>query len=127
MWYTFHRNSYIGEVVMKNKKITMIFLPIIVIIFIIIFSISIYKSNNERKIINKIEAQISNGSYEEAIESINQYKNNEILILYKNILKDFLEIKNEGNIDKVKEKLDSFKEQYDKYLSNEILVKPKRR
>ena len=73
---------------MKNKKITMIFLPIIVIIFIIIFSISIYKSNNERKIINKIEAQISNGSYEEAIESINQYKNNEILILYKNILKD---------------------------------------
>ncbi|MDY4251688.1 L,D-transpeptidase family protein [Clostridium sp.] len=105
---------------MKNKKITMIFLPIIVIIFIIIFSISIYKSNNERKIINKIEAQISNGSYEEAIESINQYKNNEILILYKNILKDFLEIKNEGNIDKVKEKLDSFKEQYDKYLSNEI-------
>lgn len=105
---------------MKNKKITVVLLSIIAIILIIIFSISVYKNNNERKMINKIEAQISNGSYEEAIESINQYKNNEMLTLYRNILEDFLEIKNEGNIDKAKEKVDSFKEKYDSYLNNEI-------
>lgn len=105
---------------MKNKKITVVLLSIIAIILIIIFSISVYKNNNERKMINKIEAQISNGSYEEAIESINQSKNNEMLTLYRNILEDFLEIKNEGNIDKAKEKVDSFKEKYDSYLNNEI-------
>ena len=105
---------------MKNKKITVVLLSIIAIILIIIFSISIYKNNNERKMINKIEVQISNGSYEEAIESINQSENNEMLTLYRNILEDFLEIKNEGNIDKAKEKVDSFKEKYDSYLSNEI-------
>lgn len=105
---------------MKNKKITVVLLSIIAIILIIIFSISVYKNNNERKMINKIEAQISNGSYEEAIESINQSENNEMLTLYRNILEDFLEIKNEGNIDKAKEKVDSFKEKYDSYLNNEI-------
>lgn len=104
---------------MKNKKITVVIASIIAIIFIIIFSISVYKNNNEKNMINKIESQIANGSYEEAIESINQSKNNEMLTLYKNILEDFLEIKNEGNIDKAKDKIDKFKENYNSYISNE--------
>ncbi|MCF0147089.1 MAG: hypothetical protein HUJ77_01690 [Clostridium sp.] len=105
---------------MKNKKITIVIASIISIILIVIFSISIYKNNNERNMINKIEEEIANGNYEEAIESINKSENNEILISYKDILVDFLDLKNESNIDNAKEKVRNFKEKYDSHLSNEI-------
>ncbi len=108
---------------MKNKKITVLLVSIIAIIFITIFSISIYKNNNENKLINKIETQILSGNYEEAIESINQSKNNEMLTLYKNILEEYLEIKDEDNINRAKEKIESFKEKYSNYLSREIFNK----
>lgn len=108
---------------MKNKKITIVITSIISIILVVIFSISIYKNNNEKNIINNIELHITNGEYEEAIESINQFKNSEKLTLYRSILEDFIEIKNESNTHKEKEKIDGFKEKYNSYLSNEIFNK----
>lgn len=105
---------------MKNKKILVATVCILVITFIIIFSISIYKNNNGQKVINKIETLISNGDYDEAIKSINETKSNEILTLYKNILEDFLQIQNQSDIAKSKEKISIFKEKYVNYLSNKI-------
>lgn len=105
---------------MKNKKILVATVSILLITFIIIFSISIYKNNNGKKVINKIETLISNGDYDEAIKSIDETKSNEILTLYKNILEDFLQIHNESDIAKSKEKISIFKEKYVNYLSNKI-------
>lgn len=105
---------------MKNKKVTVAIVSIITILLIIIFTISVYKNNNKKNMLNEIETQISEGKYEKAIELINQSESNELLTLYKNILEEFLEIKNESNIDNTKEKIISFKEKYYEYLKNEI-------
>ena len=105
---------------MKSKKITVAIVSIITILLIIIFSISVYKNNNKNNMLNDIETQISEGKYEEAIELINESESNEVLTLYKNILEEFLEIKNESNIDNTKEKISIFKEKYNEYLKNEI-------
>ena len=104
---------------MKNRKNIMAIVSILVIIVISTFSIFIYKDNNEKKIINEIEAQILNGDYENAIVAINEAKSNERLTLYKNILEDFLDIKNESNIRKVKQKLDEFKDKYKDNLNDD--------
>lgn len=108
---------------MKNKKIIVAIVSILVIIFILTFGLFVYRGNNEKKLINKIEMLILNGDYEEAIKSIEETKNSEILTLYKNILEDFLDIKDEGNIETAKEKIGSFKDKYSSNLSNEVLKK----
>lgn len=105
---------------MRNKKITIAITSILAIILIL--SISVYKTNNENKLINRIETQILNGHYEEAVKLINE-SNNENMTLYKNILEDFLLIKGESNIKKSKEKIDIFKEKYANDLNNKVFSK----
>ena len=105
---------------MRNKKITIAITSILAIILIL--SISVYKTNNENKLINRIETGILNGHYEEAVELINE-SNNENMTLYKNILEDFLLIKGESNIEKSKEKIDIFKEKYADDLNNKVFSK----
>ncbi len=105
---------------MKNKKIIIAITSILAIILIL--SISVYKTNNENKLINRIETGILNGHYEEAVELINE-SNNENMTLYKNILEDFLLIKGESNIEKSKEKIDIFKEKYANDLNNKVFSK----
>ena len=105
---------------MKNKKYIMIIASIISLIFIITLGISIYKSNEEKKIVRTIENFISNGNYEEALENINTYKEKIDLNLYKNIINDFLEIREENDINNLEDKLNKFKEAYSDNLSIEI-------
>ncbi|MGG7214257.1 L,D-transpeptidase family protein [Clostridium nigeriense] len=108
---------------MKNKKYRVLIVSILVIIVILTFSFFIYKAKKETKVINKIETLILNGDYEEAIKSIYESKDSEVLILYKNILEEFLKVKDESNIEKSKEKVNSFKEKYNSNLNNEIFSK----
>ena len=105
---------------MKNKKYIMIIASIISLIFIITLGISIYRSNGEKKIVRNIENFISNGNYEEALENINTYKEKIDLNLYKNIIKDFLEIREENDINNLEDKINKFKEAYSDSLSIEI-------
>ena len=105
---------------MKNKKCIMIIASIICLIFIITLGISIYRSNGEKKIVRNIENFISNGNYEEALENINTYKEKIDLNLYKNIIKDFLEIREENDINNLEDKINKFKKDYSDSLSIEI-------
>jgi L,D-peptidoglycan transpeptidase YkuD (ErfK/YbiS/YcfS/YnhG family) len=121
--YTLNVHLFTEEVVMKNKKYMVSIVSILVIIVILTFSFFMYKAKKETKVINKIETLILNGDYEEAIKSIDEGKDSEILILYKNILEEFLEVKDESDIEKSKEKINSFKEKYKSNLNNEIFSK----
>lgn len=85
---------------MKKKKYMVLIVSILVIIVILTFSFFIYKAKKETKVINKIETLILNGDYEEAIKSIDEGKDSEVLILYKNILEEFLKVKDESNSEK---------------------------
>ena len=105
---------------MKNKKYIMIIASIISLIFIITLGISIYRSNGEKKIVRNVENFISNGNYEEALENINTYKEKIDLNLYKNIIKDFLEIREENDINNLEDKINKFKKDYSDSLSIEI-------
>jgi len=104
---------------MKNRRSIIAIVSILIIIVISTFSIIIYKDNNEKKVINKIETQILNGDYQEAIIAINEVKSNDILTLYKNILEDFLEVKDESNIRKLEGNLEEFKDKYKDNLNND--------
>ena len=105
---------------MGNKKYIMIIASIISLIVILTFSFSVYKSSEEKKIIKTIENYIASGNYEEALKTINDTKENKGLYLYENILKDFLEIREENDINNLEEKLNEFKQNYSDSLSNEI-------
>lgn len=108
---------------MNSKRIITVIVSILVIIVIFTFSIFMYKGSNENKVINKVETLILNGDYKEAIESIDEAKSSEILTLYKNILEDFLEIKDESDVEKFKDKIGSFKDKYINNLNNEVFNK----
>ncbi|MGG7144492.1 L,D-transpeptidase family protein [Clostridium nigeriense] len=108
---------------MKNKKYMVSIVSILVIIVILTFSFFMYKAKKETKVINKIETLILNGDYEESIKSIDENKDSEVLILYKNILEEFLNIKDESNIEKSKEKVNGFKDKYNSNLNNQVFSK----
>lgn len=108
---------------MNSKRIIAVIASILVIIVIFTFSIFMYKGSNENKVINKVETLILNGDYEEAIKFIDEAKSSEILTLYKNILEDFLEIKDESDVEKFKDKIDNFKDKYISKLNNKVFSK----
>lgn len=105
---------------MKNKKYIVMITSIISLIIIMTLGISTYESNKEKKIVKNIENFISDGNYKEALENINSYEENIDLNLYRNIINDFLEIKEENDINNLEDKLNKFKESYSNNLSSEI-------
>ncbi|MDV4151684.1 hypothetical protein R0131_12700 [Clostridium sp. AL.422] len=108
---------------MNRKRSIVVIVSILAIIAILALGVSIYKNNNEKKAINNIEELISNGEYEEAIKFIDETKSSEILILYKNILRDLLEIKDNNDMKKTTDKVNSFKNKYATNLKNSIFSK----
>lgn len=108
---------------MKDKKYIIIIASIISLIVILSFSFSIYKINSEKKLVKNIENFIASGKYEETLNYINDDNKNEKLILYKSIIKDFLELKEENNFNNLENQLNKFKESYKENLSSDIFNK----
>lgn len=105
---------------MKNKKYVIIIASIISLIVILTFSFSIYKSNSEKKIVRNIENFIVSGNYEDALKAINNSNENGNLNLYKDIIEEFLAIKEEKNFNNLEDKLNKFKETYRENLNTDI-------
>ena len=108
---------------MKDKKYVIIIASIISLIVILTFSFSIYKISNENKMVKNIENFIASGNYEEALNYINDDNKNEKLSLYKSIIKDLLELKEENNFNNLEDKLNKFKETYRDNLSSDTFNK----
>lgn len=108
---------------MKDKKYIIIIASIISLIVILTFSFSIYKISNENKMVKNIENFIASGNYEEALSYINDHNKNEKISLYKNIIKDLLELKEENNFNNLEDKLNKFKETYRDNLSSDTFNK----
>lgn len=103
---------------MKDKKYIIIISSIISLIVILTFSFSIYKISNKNKMVKNIENFIASGNYEEALNYINDDNKNEKISLYKSIIKDLLELKEENNFNNLEDKLNKFKETYRDNLSS---------
>ena len=105
---------------MKKKKIIISITVILSVLFLLFLSNSMYKSNKEKLKIETVQNLIINGDYEEALEKINEDKNNEVFISYKNIIEDFLHLRDYEDIENKKEVLEIFKEKYKDDITGDI-------
>lgn len=105
---------------MRKKKVIISITAILSVLFLLFLSNSMYKSNKEKLKIETIENLIINGDYEEALEKINEDKDNEVLISYKNIIEDFLNLRDYEDIEDKKEVLEIFKEKYKDDITGDI-------
>lgn len=105
---------------MRKKKVIISITAILSVLFLLFLSNSMYKSNKEKLKIETVENLIINGDYEEALEKINDDKDNENLISYKNLIEDFLNLRDYEDIKGKKEILGSFKEKYKDDITGDI-------
>ncbi|WP_291666171.1 L,D-transpeptidase family protein [Clostridium sp.] len=105
---------------MRKKKVIISITAISSVLFLLFLSNSMYKSNKEKLKIETVENLIINGDYEEALEKINDDKDNENLISYKNLIEDFLNLRDYEDIKGKKERLGSFKEKYKDDITGDI-------
>lgn len=104
---------------MKKKIVITLITVILSVLFLLFLSISMYKSKKKVKIEN-VQNLIISGDYEGALEKINDYKNNELLIFYKNIIEDFFNLRDYEDIKGKKERLEIFKEKYKDDIKNGV-------
>lgn len=105
---------------MRKKKVIISITAILSVLFLLFLSNSMYKSNKEKLKIETVENLIINGDYEEALEKINDDKDNENLISYKNLIEDFLNLRDYEDIEDKKEVLEIFKEKYKDDITGDI-------
>lgn len=117
----------IKEYIIKKKLLIVILLAIIVA-GVSIANISITKAD-ERKRVSKIEDLISDGSYDEAVQKIDEltekysYKLDKKIADYRSILTTYIYINSCKNDIEVKEAIESLKEDYSELLKNSIFTK----
>ena len=97
---------------MRKKRVIIAIIAILSVLFLLFLSSSMFKSNKEKLKVETVQNFIINGDYEEALEKINDDKDNEVLRSYKNIMEDFLNLRDYEDIEIKKEELENFKEKY---------------
>lgn len=97
---------------MRKKRVIIAIIAILSVLFLLFLSSSMFKSNKEKLKVETVQNFIINGDYEEALEKINDDKDNEVLRSYKNIIEDFLNLRDYEDIEIKKEELENFKEKY---------------
>lgn len=105
---------------MRKKNAIISITVILSVLFLLFLSNSMYKANKEKLKVETVQNFIINGDYEEALEKINNDKDNEVLISYKSIIEDFLNLRDNEDIEVKKERLINFKEKYKDDIKSDI-------
>ncbi|MBS5951750.1 MAG: hypothetical protein KIC47_15795, partial [Clostridium sp.] len=105
---------------MRKKNAIISITVILSVLFLLFLSNSMYKANKEKLKVETVQNFIINGDYEEALEKINNDKDNEVLISYKSIIEDFLNLRDNEDIEVKKERLRNFKEKYKDDIKSDI-------
>ena len=117
----------IKEYIIK-KKLLIVILLVIIVAGLSIANVSITKAD-ERKRVSIIEDLISDGSYDEAVQKIDEltekysYKLDKKIADYRSILTTYIYIDSCKNYIEVKETIESLKEDYSELLKNSIFIK----